>query len=631
MRSLEEYRDLIERAEATAVAHPLVYKLQLMLLAGLGIGYIMMLVVIGVACTLFVVGLLLAAKSLALIKLALLPLGFAYFLARALWFRLPPPQGRRVTAVEMPALFAEIEQVRRAVKAKPVHIVLVTPDFNAAVVQVPRLGLLGLPKRYLVIGLPLLACLPPYQVRAVLAHEFGHLAQNHAHFSNWIYRIRETWYRILEGMLPYRKSLSGMLTRFFDWYAPYFNAYSFVLARANEYQADRESARVTSREDAGDALVAVYAKSEYIESRFWGEFYGRAEKQPEPPQQPFSEYITALRATPAQHSAAALAAVLKRETGLHDTHPSLRDRLNALSAVPNIPLPFQLSAAHVLLKDKRLELMHEFNQVWRESISGPWKERHAFLQETADKLAQFTARAAKRRLTEGEHWDYACATETLKGGRAALPLLDALLARAPGHAAAYYARGRILLEDNQERGVDDVERAMQLDESARESGSQLLYTYFYSRNQLARCDKYRHILSQVARERQLANMERATLKRKDVLEPHAIAAAGLTSWMAALVQQPGLKRAWLARRQVAHLAGGSCVCSDRRIRQVRVGERCDAERRRRFASWRCELPGPARRHASGRQPAREARGRIAYFLSLGKLPPLTSACSKCSR
>ena len=123
-----------------------------------------------------------------------------------------------------------------------------------------------------------------------------------------------------------------------------------------------------------------------------------------------------------------------------------------------------------------------------------------------------------------------------------------------GTAQAYYARGRILLEDNQERGVDDVERAMQLDESARESGSQLLYSYFYSRNQLARCDKYRHILSQVARERQLANVERATLKRKDVLESHAIAAAGLTAWMRALVQQPGLKRAWLARKQVAHLA-----------------------------------------------------------------------------
>jgi Zn-dependent protease with chaperone function len=553
MRSLEEYRDLIERAEATAVANPLLYKLQLCLLAALGIGYVLALAVIGVACALFVVGLLLAAKSLALIKLALLPLGFAYFLARALWFKLPPPQGRRVTAVEMPALFAEIEQVRRAVKAKPVHIVLITPDFNAAVVQVPRLGLLGLPRRYLVIGLPLLACLPPYQVRAVLAHEFGHLAQNHAHFSNWIYRIRETWYRILEGIPPYRSSFSGLLTRFFDWYAPYFNAYSFVLARANEYQADRESARVTSREDAGDALVAVYAKSEYIESRFWGEFYGRAEKHPEPPPQPFSDYVTALRSTPAQHSAAALAAVLKRETGLHDTHPSLKDRLNALGATPNIPLPFQLSAAHVLLKEKRLELMHEFNEVWRESIAGPWKERHEFLGETAHKLARYQGTAARRQLTEAEHWEYACAMETLKGGRAALPLLDSLLARAPGHAAAYYARGRILLDDNQERGVDDVERAMQLDESARESGSQLLYTYFYSRNQLARCDKYRHILTQVARERHHASVERATFKRKDVLEPHSIPAARLTPWRVALAEQPGLKRAWLARRRVKHL------------------------------------------------------------------------------
>jgi Zn-dependent protease with chaperone function len=554
MRSLEQYREVIERAEATALAHPLLYKLQLSLLAALGIGYVLLLVVVGVACGLFVIGLLLAAKSFALLKFALLPLGFAYFLARALWFKLPPPQGRRVTAVELPALFDEIEQVRRMVKAKPVHVVLITPDFNAAVVQVPRLGLLGLPKRYLVIGLPLLACLPPYQVRAVLAHEFGHLAQNHAYFSNWIYRIRSTWYRIGEGMPSYRKSFTGLLTRFFDWYAPYFNAYSFVLARANEYQADRESASVTSREDAGDALVAVYAKSEYIESRFWGEFYGRAEKQAEPPQHPFSEYVNALRSTPAQHSAAALAAVLKRETGLHDTHPSLKDRLHALNAVANIPLPFQRSAAHVLLKDKRLELMQEFNEVWRESIAGPWKERHAFLQETAEKLSRFEAAAAERRLTEAEHWDYACATEALKGGRCALPLLDALLVRAPGHAPAYYARGRILLEDNQERGVQDVERAMQLDESARESGSQLLYTYFYSRNELARCDKYRHILSQVALERQLAASERAALKRRDVLEPHAITAAGLTAWMAALAQQPGLKRAWLARRRVAHLA-----------------------------------------------------------------------------
>src|SRR5690349_17371053 len=63
MRSLEEYRHLIERAEATAVAHPLLYKIQLSLLATLGIGYVLVLVVVGVGLSLFVSGMLLAAKS----------------------------------------------------------------------------------------------------------------------------------------------------------------------------------------------------------------------------------------------------------------------------------------------------------------------------------------------------------------------------------------------------------------------------------------------------------------------------------------------------------------------------------------------------------------------------------------
>jgi Zn-dependent protease with chaperone function len=382
MRNLEQYRDLIARAEHTAAAHPLRYKLQLILLAGCGIGYIVLLALCAVLCGAFVVGLIVVSKSVALIKLALLPLGFAYFLGRALWFRPPPPQGRRMSAAEVPELFAEIEQLRQSVKARSVHDVLLTPDFNAAVVHTPRLGMLGWPRRSLVIGLPLLASLPPYQFRAVLAHEFGHLAQNHTSFSNCIYRIRQSWYRILQALKPGRSAVIGVLTRFFDWYGPYFNAYSFVLARANEYEADRESARVTSREDAGDALTAVDAKSEYIESRFWSEYHDQAENQPEPPSQPFSDYVSALRSVPAERAAAALAGALTRETGLGDTHPSLKDRLLALGAEPNAPLSFQLSAGHTLLRNKRLQLMHEFDEVWRESIAGPWKERHQFLTET---------------------------------------------------------------------------------------------------------------------------------------------------------------------------------------------------------------------------------------------------------
>jgi hypothetical protein len=243
---------------------------------------------------------------------------------------------------------------------------------------------------------------------------------------------------------------------------------------------------------------------------------------------------------------------LARETGLSDTHPSLKDRLAALGAEPNVPLSFQLSAAHTLLRDKRLQLMHEFNQVWRESIAGPWKERHEFLIETREKLSRYETAPAGG-LNEDEHWDYANAVETLRGGRAALPVLDTLLARAPTHAAAYYARGRILLEAGEERGVADLEKAMQLDEAAREPCSQLLYGYFYSRNQLSRCDKYRQMLSQAARERKLAAIERGDLKRHDAMLPHGLQPAELLSWFATLSSHKGVKRAWLARRQVRYL------------------------------------------------------------------------------
>jgi Zn-dependent protease with chaperone function len=553
MRSLEQYRDLVAQAELTAAAHPLRYRLQLGLFAAVGIGYVVLLALLAAASALFVIGLIVVSKSILLIKLALLPLGLAYVLGRTLWFRLPAPQGRRMSPAEVPALFREIELVRRSVRAKPVHEVLLTPSFNAAVVQTPRLGMLGWPKRYLVIGLPLLASLPPYQFRAVLAHEFAHLARNHASFGNWIYRIREAWYRILDALEPRHGTLVGWLTRFFRWYAPYFNAYSFALARANEYEADRESARVTSREDAADALVAVYAKSEYIESRFWSEFYGRAEGQPEPPPEPFSEYVAALRSVPAEQASVALAGALARETGLSDTHPSLKDRLGALRSKPNIPLSFQLSAAHTLLRDGRPALMQEFNRLWRESLAGPWQERHQFLIDTRAKLVHYESARVERELSEEEHWDYACSVEVLQGGRAALPVLDALLARAPAHAPAYYARGRILLDEDEERGVADLETAMQLDESVREPGSKLLYSYFYSRNQLSRCDRYRGILAQAAHERRLASTERSMLRRGDLLMPHGLSSTELLAWRAVLSSEEGLKRAWLARKQVRHL------------------------------------------------------------------------------
>jgi Zn-dependent protease with chaperone function len=554
MRSLEGYRELIGRVEALAQAHPLRYRIGLALLAALGFGYVAGMTLLTLLAAAGALALVIVSKNVLLAKLVLVPLALAYMLVKAMWVRLPPPRGRRVTAREVPALFEEIERVRQATRARRVHQVLLTPDFNAAVTQVPRLGVLGWPRRYLIIGLPLLASLPPYQFRAVLAHEFAHLAANHSRFGNWIYRIRETWRRVLEALEGSGGNAVRLFTWFFERYTPYFNAYSFVLARANEYAADRESARITSREDAADALVAVYAKGHWVEAEFWKHFYARADQQPEPPVQPFVEYLDALRSIPEESGRRALAAAMSRSTGIEDTHPSLADRLAALGAHARAPACFQLTAAHSLLGAKRLQLMEEFDLAWRESLAEPWKERHATMQAMKERLAALEQAARERELDTDEAWERARAVEAVRGSGPALAIIDQLLQRAPEHAPALYARGRIRLEDGDEAGAQDVERAMQLDEEAREPGAQLLYTWFYARQDLTRCDRYRGALVELQNERKLAALERAHLRRRDVLAAHGLNASALASCVEALRGERSVKRAWLARKQVRYLA-----------------------------------------------------------------------------
>mgnify|MGYP003587285643 CR=1 FL=1 len=62
---------------------------------------------------------------------------------------------------------------------------------------------------------------------------------------------------------------TALLRRFFDWYAPYFDAYSFVLARANEYEADAISARVAGAPVAAAALQRIGVCAVGMDRVFW--------------------------------------------------------------------------------------------------------------------------------------------------------------------------------------------------------------------------------------------------------------------------------------------------------------------------------------------------------------------------
>jgi Zn-dependent protease with chaperone function len=144
---------------------------------------------------------------------------------KALFVRFSVPQGLELTKKQVPKLFNLIDELRSALKCAPFHRVLIVGDFNDMVVQRPRFGIFCWQQNYLIICLPLMQSLTPMQFKAVLAHEFGHLSGNHSKFAAWVYRIRKTWWQLMETLTQSVDRSSGFIFEvFFNWYAPFFNA-----------------------------------------------------------------------------------------------------------------------------------------------------------------------------------------------------------------------------------------------------------------------------------------------------------------------------------------------------------------------------------------------------------------------
>src|SRR5213592_3003241 len=166
----EQYDALVARVEAYAQRHPVAYKIRLGLLALLGYAYIWLILalILGLAALLVFLARSLSGLAInALIKLGWPLLLVAYAILRALWVRFPRPDGVEVTRAQAPPLFAMVDELRRKLACPRFHHVLLTAEWNAALVQRPRLGPFGWYENYLQLGLPLMAGLSPDEFRAV--------------------------------------------------------------------------------------------------------------------------------------------------------------------------------------------------------------------------------------------------------------------------------------------------------------------------------------------------------------------------------------------------------------------------------------------------------------------------------
>jgi Zn-dependent protease with chaperone function len=548
MRDLIEFEKLVFSCERLAERDPRGYRLRVFLLATLGFAFIATILLLSAGAGVWLIYDIVANHHIALVKIALFPTAIAWLLLRSLFVRVAPPQGVEITRESAPRLFARIDEARATLMAAPIHRVVVDlGGFNAGVVQVPSLGVLGPPRNHLVIGLPFLESVTVEEFDFVLGHELGHLSRKQTRFRNWIYRVRQAWPRVLDAMSNGSRVMSGLFTRFLNWYAPYFNAYTFVLARANEYDADRAGAEVAGSAAAARALTATSVAHDYLEREFWPAFFREAGKHPQAPRDPCARSLRALREISPAFIESSLRRAHAQRTSLHDTHPCVADRLQALGETLQPPAIARESAGEVLLGDERERLIAAADAQWSEAI----EERWASARERQEALARDIAAHGDRvdALDESGLFEHALLIEEAEGPDRARPFLEAALARRPDHAPSLLMRGRLRLADGDPEGARDIERGMELDSSARESGARMLASYFLDRRDIARSLPFVEAVKAFDERRSEAEAEVSSIRPTDDLAPHDLGEEALERLRAALRDLP-VTSLWLARRRL---------------------------------------------------------------------------------
>lgn len=546
----QEFETLVARLDEEARQNPSAYKFRVLMLAGLGYGYLALTVFLLLVLTLAAFASVIFLKAIAL-KIAIPLLIFLFLVLKAMWVKLDPPEGRLITAAESPALFALIDALRHKLKSPPFHRVLITNDFNAAVVQIPRLGMLGWHRNYLLIGLPLMKALTPAQLEAVLAHEFGHLAGGHARVSNWIYRLRMSWMRLMAILEHNRSWGTGLFRPFFNWYSPYFNAYSFPLARANEYEADSASARIVSPQAAAEALTSVNVAGAYLDEKYWPGLQKQADDSPRPGFSPYARMGEDLAGGIDEASAQQwLGRAMEQQTTVGNTHPSLADRLKAIQQTPRIALPAAGAAADTLLGAAREDITAEFDRRWHDAVLPLWEKRHREVQEGRARLAGLDERAGSELALE-DAYERAKLTEAFGAGAdAALELFRQLHARAPDNALYNFALGQRLLVRDDAAGVAMMELAMAREPDAIAPGCEFLRDYCWRAGQKDQAHAWHARLEERTALLHKAQAERAEIFSTDKFERHELPDEAIASLREQLRAIPRLRKVYFVRKKV---------------------------------------------------------------------------------
>ena len=253
--------------------------------------------------------------------------------------------GLRIDAQSQPELVGEVAAIADSLGTTPPDEIYLVHDVNAFVLE--RTRFLGLVRRgrVMAVGLALLNTLDVGQLRAVLAHEFGHYAGGETRLGGLVYRaqasIRETVIRLRDNWLSV----------VFMFYARLYWRVTSAVSRGQELAADAAAARVGGRRAAIGALREVHS-SALAYDFFLSRYVSPAWHKGRYPDDVYSGFRSLLADPERQRQLSEARQSLEEEDhDPYDSHPALRDRVAFLESLPDVEEGADTRPARVLLRD----------------------------------------------------------------------------------------------------------------------------------------------------------------------------------------------------------------------------------------------------------------------------------------
>lgn len=407
-------------------------------------------------------------------------IGSVIIILKSLYIKLESPNEVTINRDEYPQLFKVIDSAIEMTEAPQLDEICILDDENIGVTCILNgFGTNG--KNVLVMGIQALKVLNEEELKPIIIHELAHIYNEDTKISSEISRRLTRWneivYRVDEGdniikmilLLPFAKFYIEKLERYLD-----------AMSQTKELLADKEAAKYMSAE--------IYAKANMkleIMEKFLVNPYSKLEirSSDEAPKNYFSTLFEDFESEIPKRKEQWINQIKKRISSIYDTHPSFKERMEALGIEDfNYDINFKDQSDDY---KKEIDTLIEIkNKQWHKYWSTQWEEVTKEYKEQLEIIKNYKETDDIEKIME-----YGEALEDLGECEKALDFYKDIASKDKECAIAMYKVGQIMLMNNDEDGIEFVEKSVELDGSFFISAVGIITEYFLDNGMKEKLDE----------------------------------------------------------------------------------------------------------------------------------------------